>query len=291
MNKYKLITDSSCDLPQGYADENNISTTCLIITLGERVYRDRIDITPDELMNLSLSQNIIPKTSALNINDLSEVFKEHLKENEHIFYLPISSKVSGMYNIANMAVEQIGATDRVHVLDSKELSTGIAPLVYGLVEDFKRDLDVDTIIKNHYERAQRVYLSFVIDTFDYLYKGGRCSGMTYIMGNKLHLHPIIRLDDGKMAVRKLVRGKTIDKALDDMISTFKVNLDKGNVDLSYPIFIPNVTSPSGVKKMKKELTELVGDKILFPISASAIICCHAGPNTVGLSYMLKKPLD
>lgn len=288
-NKYRLIVDSSCDLPNDAYEKFNIGVTNLIINFGERSYYDRKDITAKEILDIYHRDKICPKTSALNIADLTAVFENNLKEYEHIFYMPISSGVSSVFNNARLASQAFGE-DKVSVLDSQSLSCGSALEAFGIAKDIEDGLDYKEIIANHNERVKRVSMQFTFDNMELLYKGGRCSGMAFLLGNKLHLHPIIRLDNGKMSVYKLKRGKDISNSVDLMLEEFLEQLNAGNIDLSYPIMIPNVASPNGVKRVQKTLEKYVGDKILFPVDASGIICCHCGEDTTGLAYMLKEPL-
>jgi len=286
MNKMRLIVDSSCDLPEADYEMLDIGVTDLLINFGERTYRDRKDITTDEILKIYKEKKILPKTSALNIQDLTDVFEENLKHYDHLFYLPISSGISSIYNNARIAAQSFGG--KVTPLDSSELSSGTALLALGIVRDIAKGLSPEEIEKNHYDRVKKVNMSFVIESMEFLYKGGRCSGLTFLLGNKLHLHPIIALKDGKMGVHKISRGKDISRGIDEMIDEFKKNLDQGNIDTDYPVFIPNVKSPHGVRQIEKALSPLIGKTILYPVDASGIICCHCGEDTCGLGYMMKE---
>lgn len=289
MKKYKLIVDSSCDIVPEFYEKHNVGVTDLVVNLNERTYRDRVDITSEEIIKIYREQKLLPKTSALNIVDLQEIFKENLKDYEHIFYLPISSEISSLYNNARLAANNFD--NRVSVLDSEQLSSGIALEVIGLVKDMENNESVETIINNFENKKKLIKMSFVVDTLEFLHKGGRCSGLMFLLGNKFHLHPIIKLANKKMSVATISRGKGIERGIEELCKEFKNQLSKGNIDLEYPIFVPNVLSPHGVKEVKKHLEPLVGDKIIFPVDASGIICCHCGENTCGLAYMLKEPVS
>lgn len=289
MPKYKLIVDSSCDLPLDFYTKYNIGVTDLVVNFNERQYLDRKDITSSEIITKYKDTGIFPKTSALNIPEIEEMLKRETPDCDHLFYMPISSYISSINNNAHIAVNDLSLQDKVTILDSLSLSSGIALEAIGICEDFKRDLTIEEIIHNHEERVKKINMEFVIQTMEFLHKGGRCSGMTYLLGNKFSIHPIVKLDDGKMNVHSLVRGKDISKGLNKMIEEFKEEFSKDNIDFSYPIMIPHVTGDYGVEKIEKELKELVGETILIPVEASGIICCHCGENTVGLAYMLKTP--
>lgn len=290
MTKYKLVVDSSCDLASDFYSKYNIGVTDLVVNFNERQYLDRKEITASEIIEKYKETKIFPKTSALNIPEIEEMITRELANCEHLFYMPISSYISSINNNAHLAVNDLHVEDKVTILDSLSLSSGCGLLAIGISEDIKANLSIDEIIKNHQERTKKICMSFVIQTMEFLHKGGRCSGMTYLLGNKFSIHPIIRLDNGKMGVHSLVRGKDLTKGIQKMLTEFKENFDKDNIDFSYPIFIPHVTGEYGVEKIINELKELVGDTMLIPVEASGIICCHCGEDTVGLGYMLKNDL-
>lgn len=290
MPKYKLVVDSSCDLPMDFYNAYNISVTDLIINFNERQYVDRKDITSSEIIKKYKETNIFPKTSALNIPEIEEMIQRELKNCDHLFYMPISSNISSINNNAHIAINDLGVSDKVTVLDSLSLSSGCGLLAIGISEDIKAGLSKEEIIANHEARAKKVSMQFVIQTMEFLHKGGRCSGLTYLLGNKFSIHPIVRLENGKMSVHSLVRGKDLTKGLTKMVEEFKTQFSNDNIDFSFPIMIPHVTGDYGVNKIEHELKELVGEKMLLPVEASGIICCHCGENTVGLGYMLKKNL-
>jgi DegV family protein with EDD domain len=287
MPKYKLIVDSSCDLPTEFYEKYNIGVTDLVVNFNERQYLDRKEITSSEIIKKYKETGIFPKTSALNIPEIEDMLKREAPEVDHLFYMPISSFISSINNNAHLAVNDLNLQDKVTILDSLSLSSGCALEAIGICEDFTRNLSVEEIIYNHEERTKKISMQFVIQTMEFLHKGGRCSGMTYLLGNKFSIHPIVTLEDGKMNVHSLVRGKDLSKGLSKMFTEFKEQFDKDNIDFSYPILIPHVTGEYGVKKLEDDLKELVGNTILNPVDASGIICCHCGENTVGLCYMLK----
>lgn len=290
MTKSRLVVDSSCDLPEEFYAKYDIGVTDLIVNFNGQVYLDRKEITAADIIKKYDETKIYPKTAALNIGELEEIFKNELKKTEHLYYMPISSSISSIYNNALLAVQDLKAEDRITVLDSKSLSSGIALSAIGICEDIKAGKSPEEIKKNHEERQKKICMSFVIQTLDFLHEGGRCSGLTYFLGNRFNIHPIIRLDDGKMGVHAIVRGKDLTKGLKKMEDEFFTELNNDNIDFRYPIMIPHVLGDYGVKKLEHDLREKVGSQILYPVEASGIISCHCGRDTVGLTYMLKSPL-
>lgn len=290
MNKFRLIVDSSCDLPEDFNVRYNIGVADLIVNFNGQLYLDRKEITASDIIAKYEATHVYPKTAALNIAETEEIFKRELKDYDHIFYLPISAKISSNYSNALLAAQDLGAQDKITVLDSASLSSGSGLEAIGISEDIKAGYSAEDIKKRHDERVKYIDMSFVIQTLDFLHEGGRCGGLTYFLGNKFNIHPIVRLDDGKMGVHAIVRGKDLIKGIKKMEDEFFEAFDADNIDFSYPILIPHVLGDYAVKKIVKDLEEKVGQKILYPVEASGIICCHCGKDTVGLAYMLKHPL-
>lgn len=290
--KMRVIVDSSCDLSKEISERYDYNTTPLMVQFGEKTYRDRIEITTKELLekyehSKKEKKETLPKTSALNVNDLITIFTLELNHYDHIFFMPISSNISSIYNNAILAAREMKCEDKITILDSKSLSSGTGLLLIGILEDIKASLSLEEIKKRHENRVKKVYMRFVIDTMEFLHKGGRCSGMTYLIGSALKLHPIIKLEDGKMSVHKITRGKDVIKGIKSMFDDFMIDFENDNIDFSYPILIPNVEAEKSCKELAHLLKDKVGDKMVYPVSASAVIACHCGKNTCGLAYMKK----
>lgn len=287
MEKYKLLVDTSCDLPTELVSKYNIGYVPLVISIGDKEYRDRIDITPNDVMKMCDNETNYPKTCAAGIVELGNIFKIALEKYDHLYFMSISSKSSSIYQNAVNALNQLGKDkDRVTVLDSKSLSGGFGVLAMALCEDINLGLPIDEIVSRHNDRASKCRMMFSIDSMKYLYRGGRCSGLSYLVGNAFHIHPIANMSDGKLSVFSLTRGKTLEKTVKKMVNIFLDDLDNRNVDFSQPILIPHVMGEDGVDKVIKILDGKVGDKILIPVQAGCTVTTHTGSSdTVGLSYL------
>ncbi len=288
MANYRLLVDSSCSIPSELAKNYQYGITNLIIHINNKEYIDREEIDVEKFLSLARESNTIPKTSTLNISELMMVLQNELKGYDHLFFLPISSRTSSEYSYAVMAVQQLGLQDKITVLDSMSLVTGQGLEAVAIMEDFKKNLSVEEIISRHNERAKRVVMDFVVDNMTWLYKGGRCSGLAYLFANTFHIHPIIHHKEGHMEVKSLTRGKDITKGVIKLIKEFKEDLENGNVDLNYPVFLAQIESEGQISRATKELLPLIGDKMIYQTTASAIIACHTGCETFGLSYVKKE---
>lgn len=219
MNKIKIIVDSTSDLTKEYLEENNISVIPLGVTFGDKVYHDGIDITVKDLYSYVEKNKILPKTSAISVGEFITCFQKYIDEGYDIFYTGISSKMSSSYQNACLASENF-EKGRILIFDSLNLSTGIGLQVTRAVELVKEGKNLAEINEELLKIRPLVRSQFLIETMDYLYKGGRCSGVAYFLASALYLKPIIRVVDGGMIVYKKPIGKTI-KACNALLEIFK----------------------------------------------------------------------
>ena len=286
MKKYKIIIDSSCDLVGNFAEENDIYVTNLIINFGNESYIDKIEINGDEIIKKYNETKIFPKTSTLNIADLEKLLTSFLDEYEHVFYFTISSKISSLYNNAKLAARK--HSDRITVIDSANLSGGFSMLMYKFVDLIKEGLSPKELEEEIEKYKSKAHIRFIIDTLDFLHKGGRCSGMTNFVGRMLRVHPIVNTVDGKMVVEKVLPGKTINNCISEFSDYFRNLVEKDRIDLEMPIIFSGYGfDPVIPKQIKENLKDIISEDKFLSTTVSGIIVCHCGPSTFGMGYMNK----
>ena len=170
----RITSDSTCDLNH-LVEERNVGILALQVNLGANAYRDGVDIMPEDIFAYVAKTNELPKTSAPSIGDYEDFFKEQLAFGDEIIHFNISSKSSGSHNFAKQAAEGFGG--KVHVIDSKALSSGQGLLVLKACDLRDEGKSADEIVAAIEELRERINTSFVPDNLDYLHKGGRVSGM------------------------------------------------------------------------------------------------------------------
>ena len=178
MNKVLILSDSTCDLSQELLEKYDIKIVPLYINLGDNIYQDLVELTTEKMYDL-IAQNVgFPKSSATTPNDFEEVFRKYIDEGYDILYTGISSTLSCTLQNAYIAKSNFD-DDRIYLVDSKNLSTGIGLLVLKAAKLREQGLSAKEIAAELENIVPRVRSQFVIEKLDYLYKGGRCSGMTY----------------------------------------------------------------------------------------------------------------
>lgn len=282
MNKVAIITDSTCDLSKEIIESRNIKVLPLYVRFGEDAYRDGIDITTDRLYELVEQKNEIPKTSAVSPGDFIEAFEPLIKDGYDIIYTGIGSSLSGTFQSAHIASLEF-PENRIFLVDSKNLSTGIGLLVLKACDLRDQGLSASDIKDRLLEIVPKVRSQFAVKTLDYLHKGGRASGTAKLLGTMLRIKPIIQVRDGKMDVYTKTMGK-MSRALDVMLTDY-INLGE-QIDLDY-VMITHSQAGKHVDYMSEIVNQKLKPNKLFVTEAGCVISSHCGPGTIGILYIVK----
>ena len=203
----KIIADSTCDLSKNLLEKYDISVLPLHIVLGDKEYKDELEISPDEIYEWSNANKEAPKTSAAAISDTIDIYSKYLKSYDEIICFSISGQMSTTVNVMRMAAEELDAEDKIHIIDSENLSTGGGLLVVEASIMAKEGKAAEEIVAAVNHLKPNVRASFIVDTLTFLHRGGRCSGVAALAGGALKLHPKIVVENGGMKPDKKYRGK------------------------------------------------------------------------------------
>ena len=201
-----ITTDSTCDLPQRFIDENDITVVPLTVLLGDTVYRDGVDIKPDDVYSFVEKTGKLPKTSAVTPAEYFEVFKQLTDEGKKVVHIGFSSGLSSSFQNACVAASEF---DNVFCVDSKTLCTAQGLLVLKACDYRAKGMDAKKIADRVTKLVPKVSATFVLDGLEYLHKGGRCSSVARFGANVLGIKPSIAVDNqtGKLEVSIKYRGK------------------------------------------------------------------------------------
>lgn len=279
----KIIVDSTQDLTKEILEKNGIEVVPLSVNFSDGdSYLDGVTIQTAELYEKVKAKKELPKTAAVTVGTLIEVFKKHINNGDEIVYTGISAQMSRSYENALLAKEEL-KTNKIYIVDSKNLSTGIGLLVLKAIKDRDSGLSAKEIAANMEKNRELVLSQFAIEQMDYLYKGGRCSSVAKIFGSILKIKPIILVRDGKMHVGAKPLGK-ITKALDIMIK--QIVDDKDRLDTDH-ILVTHSIAPESAKYIIPKLKELFPGVDIIETVAGSVIASHCGPGTIGILYMVK----
>ncbi|WP_138496298.1 DegV family protein [Paenibacillus pinistramenti] len=282
MTSIKIFADSTCDLSADLIKQYEIGIVPLYVTFEPDTYRDGIDLTPATLYAKVAETGKLPLTSAPSPNDFIKAFTPFVEKGDQIIYISLSSELSSTYQNALLAAEEF-ESGIVNVFDSLNLTTGIGIQVLKAARAAQAGQSVEQILKMLAEIRPKVDTEFVIDSLDYLHKGGRCSGMQNIMASLLKIRPVIKVIDGKMTPAYKVRGSR-EKAFEQMVSNALANKD--NMDHG-TIFITETMAKEDALKLRDTIKEKVNPDEILLTEAGCVISSHCGPKTIGIIYLKK----
>ncbi len=283
MSKIIVTCDSTCDLSPELYEKYEIKPIALGTILGEEMRRDGVDVTPLEIFDYVGRTKVLPKTSAVSVSEYTDVFKPYVDEGCEIVHINISSEFSSCYQNACIAAEELG---HVYPIDSRNLSTGSGHLAIKARELADEGLTASEIAGKLNEMKEKLDVSFVLQTLDYLQKGGRCSGVVAFGANLLKLRPEIVVSEGTMIVGKKYRGVMEKSILDYVRGRLEGRTD---IDTSR-IFITHSHVPDDiVKKVRSLVKELqpFEDENILETYAGCTVSCHCGPDCLGVLFFKK----
>jgi len=281
VRKIILSADSTCDLDESLKERYEVHTYPLHVILGEKQYRDGVDITADDIYKAYEEHHILPKTAAVNVKEYIDYFSPWVEQGYEVIHFNIASSLSSSHQNCCIAAETLG---KVYPIDSQNLSTGTALLVLEAAEMINKGMDAETIAEEVKKMVTKVHSSFVLDTLEFLHAGGRCSALATLGANLLNIKPCIEVDNtsGKMKVGKKYRGplnKVLKKYTVDKLTEYdNLKLDR--------IFITHSgISEDIIELVRETIEDTVHFNEILVTRAGCTISAHCGPNTLGILFM------
>ena len=281
MLKVKITCDSTCDLtPELYA-RYGVSVIPLCVALGDRLCRDGEDIAPEELFSYVEETGKLPTTSAISVGEYANFFRPLVANGYEIVHINLSSALSSSHQNARIAAQAVG---NVSVVDSQSLSTGSGHLAILAAELASAGYDGAYIAKALNDMKGHLDVSFVLQTLDYLHKGGRCNGIARFGANMLKLRPEIIMENGTLHVGKLYRG-SMEKSILDYVRGRLEGAGQVNYDR---IFVTHSGVPREIVDQVIALVkELHPFEEVIETIAGSTISCHCGPCCLGVLFFRK----
>ena len=277
----RITADSTCDLTEELVAERNITVVPLTVSCAGESYKDGTEIAPDVLYEKIAASGQLAQTSAVNVQDYLDVFGALLKQCDAIVHFTISSDMSACYQNACIAAAELG---NVYVVDSRNLSTGIGHLVLDACDMAAAGTDPAVIQRTLEQKREKLDVSFVVDTLEYLRRGGRCSALAAMGANLLKLHPCIFVKDGAMGVGKKYRG-----SLRDCITAYVRDrlADMDSVDTGRIFITDSGVSQECRDAAEKAVREMGDFGQIIHTRAGCTVSCHCGPGTLGVLFYRK----
>lgn len=281
MAKVKITCDSTCDLTRELYQKNQVSVLSMGVSLGDDFRLDGVNVQAEELYDYVEKTGALPKTCAISLGDYQEEFSKWVKEGYEVVHISLSDKLSTSHQSACIAAEEVG---NVYVVDSKSLSTGSGHLVLLACQMAQQGMSGAEIARELEQLREKLDVSFVLQTLQYLHKGGRCSGVAVFGANLMKIRPEIVLEEGSMHVGKKYRGSMEKTVLDYVRGRLEGRTD---VDARRLIITHSGVPEALLEQVRKLSTELQPFREVLITRAGSTISCHCGPNCLGVLFLKK----
>lgn len=277
--KIKIITDSVSDIPKDIAEELDITVVPLSVNFGSVSYKDGVDLSTDEFFDKLSQSEKLPTTSQVNPGAFKSVFEEVLESYDHIICITMSEKMSGTYKAANIAKDFI-ETDAIDIYDSKAISFGFGMVVIEAARSVKASKNLEEIKKEIEYNIENLQNLFIVDTLEYLKKGGRLSSTEAFVGSVLKVKPVITITDGELKSIDKIRGR---KRVINYFLKYLKNLD---VDLSQKTLgLFHAVDDEYLEKLIGEIEDNFPVQEIIRSEVGAVVGTHSGPGCLALAYI------
>ncbi|MCH5155776.1 MAG: DegV family protein [Clostridiales bacterium] len=280
MNKpVKITTDSASDLNELFT-KRDIGKFPLYVMLGDNQYLDDVDIQSTMIFDYYEKTGKLPTTAARSEEDFYDYFKSFTDNGQSVVHIAISSQISSTYNYAQAAAKRL---NDVYVVDGRSLSSGTGLLALSAADMRDNGDDAQTIAEKIENKKTSVQASFIINTLEFLYKGGRCSGLSAFFGKAFSIRPSLQLIDGKITVAR----KFIGSYSKNLLKYVDCTLEKYNTPDMSRVFITHThADKTDVQNVRERLIKygFAPENIIETIAGSTITS-HCGKSTLGILYI------
>ena len=275
-----IVTDSTSDLPQELAEQFGITVVPLYVNFGDRQYKDREDISSERFFQMLTTEKEFPRTTQPAVGEFLECYKGLLEKHEAVVSAHISAKLSGTYNAAVAAREELKDDKaRVEVIDTKAVTMALGLAAMAAARKAQSGAGADEVAAAAREASDKVEFFCTAETIKYLQKGGRIGKAQYALGSLLNLRPIAVLRDGETAA--LARARSMKKARQRMVEELRNHLPVESAFVMH-----TNTNKEVAEEFRAQLLEAMPelkDMQLAPLGP--ITGAHIGPGGLGVSLL------
>jgi len=278
----KIVTDSSADLPAQLVQELGITVVPLYVRFGEKVYRDRVDISEDEFYQRLLHDPVHPSTIQPTPQDFASVYQKLSPKADGIVSIHMSAKLSGTYNSALQGKEMIEKGCPIEVVDSQTTSMGLGLIDIAAAIVAKAGEGLPTVMEEVKQAIPNIRLLFLLDTLEYLLLGGRIGKAKALLGSILNVKPVLTLKDGEVVPAGQVRsrGKGIDRLFDFVKSASNIQ------DLA----VVYNTTPDEAQALEERMGTIFAKEQIKLARVGPMLGVHTGPGALAVALREKKPV-
>lgn len=278
MADFAIVTDSTAYIPQDLIDKFDIKVAPQVLIWGETSYLDGVDIQPEEFYERLQESDIHPTTSQATVASFHSIFEPIVAQGTPILTIVISEKLSGTLQSAQQAKEMFPDA-RIELIDSRTTAMAMGFQVLAAARAREAGASLEETIEIARQAREETGVFFVVDTLEYLHRGGRIGGASKLFGTALNIKPLLHIDDGRVESFEKVRTKS--KAIDRMLDVVAEKLDGAEL---VRLAALHVAAESEAAEILERAKERFNPNEAMIAVVSPVVGNHAGPGTVGLVY-------
>ena len=271
----KVVTDSTADLPPALAQELGITVIPLNVHFGTEVYRDGVDISGDDFYRRLLDSPRLPTTSQPSVGDFLALYQELGQTTDEIVSIHISSKLSGTMNSATQAREQYQGDCRIEIVDSQLGCMGLGLAAVSAGRASQDGASLEEVVQATHQAIPQIRFFGLLDTVEYLEKGGRIGKAQAFVGSLLRIKPLLIIRDG--AVHPLERARTRGKGLDRLRQLVEEHMPLEDLAVVY------ATTPDEAQELAQRLQPFLPDKEIVLSQIGPVVGTYLGPGVLGIA--------
>jgi DegV family protein with EDD domain len=272
-----IVTDSTADLPPELVEELGVTIVPLQVIFGDEAYREGVDITTEEFYERLVKSRQLPTTSAPSVGDFQEVYERLLEEVDSIVSIHIGAKLSGTVQAAHTARQSLAKPERIEIVDSQAVSVAIGFVVMEAVEAARAGAKLAEVKAAAESAVQRIHVRFMLDTLEYVRRGGRIGRARAYLGTLLKVKPILSFREGELYPEERVRTRA--RGLERMIQ-WAVRHQKVKRAV-----VAHSTTLDEAESIRERLAMAFPSVKVYLIRFGPVLATHGGPGTIGVGIM------
>ena len=275
--KVAIVTDSTADLPPELVEELGVTIVPLQVIFGDEAYREGVDITTEEFYERLVKSRQLPTTSAPSVGDFQEVYERLLEEVDSIVSIHIGAKLSGTVQAAHTARQSLAKPERIEIVDSQAVSVAIGFATMEAVEAARAGAKLAEVKAAAESAVQRTHVRFMLDTLEYVRRGGRIGRARAYLGTLLRVKPILSFREGEVYPEERVRTRA--RGLERMIQ-WAVRHQKVKRAV-----VAHSTTLDEAESIRERLAMAFPSVKVYLIRFGPVLGTHGGPGTIGVGIM------
>jgi DegV family protein with EDD domain len=276
----KIVTDSVADIPEALARNLGISVIPIRVRFGDKVYRDGIDISPDQFYHKLISDSEFPHTAVPGPEEIAQVYQKLSEETDQILSVHLSAKYSAFYEAALTAKAMAPGNCRIEVIDTLSAVMGEGLLVITAAKEARNGASMEQIIATLNKLTSKTHVRMAFDTLEYLKRGGRIGTAQALMGSLLRVHPIVGIKEGSGETIGITRAHSREKAI-NWLYNYARNFSGRIREMA----VEYATTPDEADAFIEQLGTFYPKERIYKSQVGCVVGAHVGPHVLSVNLI------